>query len=115
MAEQQQEQGVDMLKGTIKAVKGSRDKWLGIATGNKEDKGIYDCPLCARFSDCGCVRLNGVGEILEKCPLELQKEGCTENPSYQRFQKLARSGKATTKAAKRSAACFAKSIEAVLE
>jgi hypothetical protein len=55
-----------MDKLTVTALKGSIEKWRGIAAGTKLDHGISNCPLCTRFHhlECsGCPVMNATGRF----------------------------------------------------
>ena len=64
--------GEMMDKKTLKALKGSIQKWEKIVKGKGVDKGSYNCPLCKLFVKYRCVG----------CPVSLKtKDGsCTGTP-----------------------------------
>lgn len=43
-----------MNKETLKALKGSIEKWKKIVKGKKENEGYIDCPLCTLYRDVHC-------------------------------------------------------------
>lgn len=58
----------EMDTATLKALKGSIEKWEGIVAGTMEDDGILNCPLCDKFYhlDCeGCPVFQATG--MDRC------------------------------------------------
>ena len=60
---------------TLKALRGSIEKWEAIVAGTGEDQGIVNCPLCALFYRDGCSACSG-------CPVAKAagREGCEGTP-----------------------------------
>jgi hypothetical protein len=58
---------------TLKALKGSIDKWENIVSGKGEDEGIDNCPLCKMFKEM---------EDCTECPVSINtgKAECCKSP-----------------------------------
>ena len=66
-----------MNASTLKALKGSIEKWEKICEGTREDQGMANCPLCAAFADC-----RSTATRCFKCPVFLKTghSGCQSTP-----------------------------------
>ncbi len=65
--------GKDSMKA-IEALKGSIEKWDGVAKGTVIDRGPHNCPLCKEY--------RGVAKACKGCPIEddTGAEGCLGTP-----------------------------------
>lgn len=99
---------------TLEALNGSIEKWKAIATGDGEDHGADNCPLCQMFN-------NAESEFCVGCPVfeTTGREGCDDTP-YHAWLKIgehisALAGrKATTERAKEVALEEVRFLESLL-
>lgn len=70
-----------MTKKTLKALRGSIQKWEKIVEGTGVDQGVYNCPLCQLFYrlDCkGCPVFERTGyPFCDKTPYREWEDDCT--------------------------------------
>lgn len=69
-----------MDEKTLAALRGSIEKWRGVAAGNIEDRGWRNCPLCKKFR---VVATDGLS-VCDGCPVSERtgQDGCHGSPYW---------------------------------